>query len=171
MAAVIRRVRTEFRLQVELRQADLEIMMKKPLIKITLLVLLFLVASASAIADDFMTTQKGARYKDLKTGTGEIAEPGDVATIEFIGWLDDQGQKGREIYNSRREGRQVSFVIGTDRVMQGWNEGVTGMQQGGKRLVKLPASLGYGSKSVEDIIPPDARLIFVIELLELEKQE
>ena len=62
-------------------------------------------------------------------------------------------------------------MIGTDRVMQGWNERVTGMQQGGKRLLKLPPSLGYGSRRVEDIIPADARLIFVIELLELEKQK
>jgi len=142
---------------------------KKPIIKTALLALLFLIAGATAIADGFLTTERGAQYKDLKTGSGEMAEAGDVATIVFTGWLDDQGRKGREIYNSRREGRPVSFVIGTDRVMQGWNEGVTGMQEGGRRLIKLPPSLGYGSRSIENIIPADARLIFVIELLELEK--
>ena len=144
--------------------------MKQAVIKTALLALLFLIGGATTIADGFLTTERGAQYQDLKTGSGEIAEAGDVATIQFIGWLDDQGRKGREIYNSRKEGRSVSFVIGTERVMQGWNEGVTGMQQGGKRLIKLPPSLGYGSRSIENIIPADARLIFVIELLELEKR-
>ena len=117
-----------------------------------------------------MTTGKGVEYRDLKPGAGEPAQIGDVATIHFVGWLDDKGVKGREIYDTHRRGEPVSFVIGTERVMQGWNEGVIGMKPGGKRLVKVPAELGYGSRGVEDVVPPNARLIFVIDLLELRKQ-
>ncbi len=90
--------------------------------------------------------------------------------IFCFGWLDDSGRKGKEIYNSRQWRDPVAFVIGTDKVMQGWNEGVTGMKPGGRRLLMLPPALGYGARSVDDIIPANARLIFVIELLELQKR-
>jgi len=121
-------------------------------------------------AGGFMTTVGGVEYKDLKPGTGERAEVGDVATIQFAGWLEEKGGKGRELYDTHTRGDTVSFVIGTDKVMQGWNEGVIGMRPGGKRLVKVPPELGYGSRGVQDVVPPNARLIFVIELLELQKQ-
>jgi FKBP-type peptidyl-prolyl cis-trans isomerase len=135
-----------------------------------LLLLSFLMAGNAFAAGGFITTGKGLQYKDLKPGTGERAEVGDVATLHFVGWLDDKGGKGREIYDTHRRGETVSFVIGTDRVMQGWNEGVIGMQQGGKRLVKVPAELGYGSREVQGVVPPNAGLIFVIDLLDLRKQ-
>ena len=98
-----------------------------------------------------------------------MAAIGDVATIHFVGWLDSDAAKGKEFYNTRKEHKPVSFVVGTDKVMPGWNDGVTGMKQGGKRLLKLPPALGYGSKGVQDTIPPNARLIFVIDLIQLEK--
>jgi len=135
-----------------------------------LCLLAFLLAGNAFAAGGLMTTGKGVEYRDLKPGAGERAQVGDVATIHFVGWLDDKGVKGREIYDTHRRGEPVSFVIGTERVMQGWNEGVIGMQPGGKRLVKVPAELGYGSRGVEDVVPPNARLIFVIDLLELRKQ-
>ena len=64
----------------------------------------------------------------------------------------------------------MSFVIGTDRVMPGWNDGIIGMQPGGRRLLFLPPELAYGAKGVQDIVPPNASLIFIIELLDLEKR-
>jgi FKBP-type peptidyl-prolyl cis-trans isomerase len=90
--------------------------------------------------------------------------------MHFVGWLEERGEKGREIYNTRGRGMPVSFVIGTDRIMQGWNEGVIGMRSGGKRLIKVPAELGYGARGAQDVVPPNAGLIFVIELLNLEKR-
>jgi FKBP-type peptidyl-prolyl cis-trans isomerase FkpA len=135
-----------------------------------LLILVALLSAGLVAADAFQMTPNGVQYQDLKPGSGETAAVGDVATIQFTGWLDDNGRKGKEFYNSRRQGAPVAFVIGTERVMQGWNEGVIGMQQGGKRLLRVPPSLGYGSREVEGVIPPDARLIFIIDLLELEKQ-
>ena len=136
----------------------------------TLLLLVCLMAGHVLAAGGFMTTVGGVEYKDLKPGTGERAEVGDVATIQFAGWLEEKGGKGRELYDTHTRGDTVSFVIGTDKVMQGWNEGVIGMRPGGKRLVKVPPELGYGSRGVQDFVPPNARLIFVIELLELQKQ-
>ncbi|MDH3872120.1 MAG: FKBP-type peptidyl-prolyl cis-trans isomerase [Gammaproteobacteria bacterium] len=144
--------------------------MKTALMMQSLLALLCLISGMALAADTFLTTPLGARYKDLRTGIGESAAVGDVVSIHFVGWLDDSGRKGKEIYNSRRWRDPVAFVIGTDKVMQGWNEGVTGMRPGGRRLLMLPPALGYGARSVDDIIPANARLIFVIELLELQKR-
>jgi FKBP-type peptidyl-prolyl cis-trans isomerase len=89
----------------------------------------FLMAGVDFAAAGFITTANGLQFKDLKTGAGAAAEAGDVATLHFIGWLDDRGGKGREIYDTHRRGEPVSFVIGTDRVMPAWNEGVMGMNR------------------------------------------
>ena len=133
------------------------------------LILCLLVLGGAVAADHFLATPQGTRYQDLKPGMGETAEYGDVVTMHFVGWLDTDGRKGKEIYNSRREREPVSFVVGTDRVMEGWSDGVIGMKTGGKRLLMLPPALGYGSKGVEGVIPPDARLIFVIDVMSIEK--
>lgn len=148
-----------------------KIAMNTPLDKASALALLWLIAGIALAAGDFQTTPQGARYKDLQTGSGASAATGDVATMHFVGWLDGNGNRGKELYNSRREGEPVSFVIGTDRVMPGWNEGIAGMQPGGKRLLLLPPALGYGARGVADVIPPHARLRFIIELVGLEKQQ
>ena len=136
---------------------------------VAFLVMCFLISGGAVAADHFLTTPQGARYQDLKSGAGEAAEPGDVVTMHFVGWLDAEGRKGKEIYNSRREREPVSFVVGTDRVMQGWSDGAIGMKPGGKRLLMIPPTLGYGSRGVEGVIPPDARLIFVIDVIAIEK--
>jgi FKBP-type peptidyl-prolyl cis-trans isomerase len=135
----------------------------------SLLLFLFLLCPAIVqAAGSFQSTARGAQYQDLKAGEGKMAKPGDVATIHFISWLDSNGAKGKEIYNTHKEGKTVSFVVGTDKVMPGWNEGVIGMKQGGKRLLKLPPALGYGGKGVQGIVPPNARLILIIDLVQLE---
>jgi FKBP-type peptidyl-prolyl cis-trans isomerase len=110
----------------------------------------------------------GLRLQDLQVGAGAEAQPGMVATIHFIGWLDEQGARGREIYNSRAEGHPVSFVIGTDGVMPGWNEGVIGMQPGGARMLLVPPGLAYGDRAIDGVIPANAALMFRIELIRLE---
>ena len=123
-----------------------------------------------AVADPgFMLTPQGALYKDVVIGSGPPAIEGDVATIHFRGWLADNDQQGKEIYNTRSERHPVSFVIGTDRVMPGWNEGVIGMREGGKRLVKLPPELGFGSRGSAGVIPPNSGLVFMMELVTLRK--
>ncbi len=140
------------------------------LLRTALLMLMLAPLAGVVAADPMQTTPAGTRYRDLQPGSGETAAPGDIATMHFTGWLDDRGNKGREIYNSRREGTPVSFVIGTERVMPGWNDGIIGMQPGGRRLLLLPPARGYGARGVQDVVPPDASLIFIIELLGLEKR-
>jgi FKBP-type peptidyl-prolyl cis-trans isomerase len=139
------------------------------LLRIFLLMLMFPPLAGTAMAGPMQTTPAGTRYRDLQPGSGETAAPGDIATMHFMGWLDDRGSKGREFYNSRKQGEPVSFVIGSARVMPGWNDGIVGMRPGGRRLLLLPPALGYGAKGVQGIVPPDASLIFIIELLDLEK--
>ena len=118
-------------------------------------------------AESYTSLPSGLQYKDLKIGSGIEAKSGDTAVIYFIGWVDENGQRGREIYNSRKERKPVSFVIGTDKVLQGWNDGVIGMKVGGTRLLRIPPELGYGAKAVEDVVPSNSHLQFIIELLEL----
>ena len=130
-------------------------------------VLLLLAFEGTTSAEPFTTLPSGLEYKDLKVGGGNKAQLGDTAVIHFVGWVDENGQRGKEIYNSRKEREPVSFVIGTDKVMQGWNEGVIGMHAGGTRMLRIPPELGYGKKAVEDVVPPDSCLQFIIELIEV----
>lgn len=125
-------------------------------------------ALTSEAQKGFVKTSNGILFKELKAGQGIEAQLGDTATIHFVGWLDGNGKRGKELYNSRRENKAVSFVIGTDKVIQGWNEGVIGMKAGGSRLLRIPPEQGYGVKGVEDVIPPNSPLIFIIELIKLE---
>ena len=100
-------------------------------------------------------------------GTGDVAEVGKIAVIHFSAWLDDYGTKGKEFFDSRDRGKPISFKIGTDKVMKGWNIGVAGMKVGGTRRLMIPSELGYGADGVGDVVPPNADLIFEIELLAL----
>ena len=83
-------------------------------------ILLLLPLAAISRAEQFTTTPNGLKYRDLKIGRGMKAELGSTALIHFIGWLDENGQRGKEIYNSRKEKHPVSFVVGTENVIQGW---------------------------------------------------
>jgi len=142
--------------------------MVKKLFLIAMLALSFGLASAWAADDAFQAGPGGLRFKDLQLGQGPAAEAGQVATIHFVGWIDEHGKRGREIYNSRSQGQPVSFVIGTDRVMQGWNEGVIGMQQGGQRLLLVPPSMAWGAREIDGVVPANAAMMFRVELIKLE---
>ena len=112
-------------------------------------------------------TNSGLKYKDLEIGTGAEATIGKIAVIHLTGWLDDNGQKGDQFICSRDYGKPVSFKLGTQKVMQGWNIGVAGMRVGGKRRLMVPSELGYGTKGVPNVVPPNADLIFDVELLKV----
>lgn len=122
----------------------------------------------TAFADEgFIQTKSGLRYKDLKTGTGDIATPGKIVTIHIKGWLNDNGRKGSEFICSRDLNRPVSFKLGTRKVMQAWNIGVAGMKVGGKRRLMVPPEVGYGNRSIDGVIPPNSHLILEVELLDI----
>ena len=131
--------------------------------------LLFLLSGMALAASSFSVSPNGVQYKDLHAGSGPAAEQGDIVRVHFVGWLDEQNQKGKELFNTRNRGKPVAFVVGTENVMPAWNDGVIGMQAGGKRLLMVPPKLGYGSKGVQDVVPPDASLIFLFELVDLQK--
>lgn len=138
-------------------------------IQSTLLVLVLgIVFCIGAQADGFRSAKGGMKVKDMETGSGLVASEGMIATIQFTGWLDNQGARGKEIYNSRSRGEPVSFVIGTDKVMPAWNEGVLGMQAGGRRMLLVPPGMAYGNRAIDDVIPANASMQFIIYLVRLE---
>jgi FKBP-type peptidyl-prolyl cis-trans isomerase FkpA len=89
--------------------------------------------------------------------------------VHVAGWLDRSGAQGKQLFDTHDRGKPVSFLIGTDKVMEGWNEGVVGMLPGGRRLLMIPSELAYGNRQVDDSVPANAKLILIIELLSLEE--
>jgi FKBP-type peptidyl-prolyl cis-trans isomerase FkpA len=143
----------------------------RKLVPAVLLVLSCLLTLPVAADEAFRAGPGGLRMKDLQAGQGMQAQEGMVATIHFIGWLDERGARGREIFNSRAEGRPISFVIGTDKVMPAWNAGVLGMRPGGARLLLVPPAMAYGDRAIEDVVPANAPLMMRLELLQLENPD
>ena len=142
--------------------------MRKLLIFIGMIAFLFGYSNDVSLAQqDFISMDNGLRYLDVETGSGAISETGKIVTVHLIGWLDDNGAKGSKFISTYDREKPVSFKLGTDKVMKAWSEGVRGMKTGGKRRLLVPSKLGYGKKGVAKIIPPDANLVFDLELLEV----
>ena len=108
-------------------------------------------------------TSARLQYKDLKVGDGSIAESGKVAMVQYTGWLTD----GTKFDSSYDHGQPFQFRIGEGGVIQGWDKGVQGMRVGGKRRLVIPSELGYGSRGAGGVIPPNATLVFEVELIGL----
>jgi FKBP-type peptidyl-prolyl cis-trans isomerase FkpA len=109
---------------------------------------------------------------DLVVGTGAQIAPGQEAVVHYTGWLYDPAaidNKGKEFDSSRSRGVPFRFPVGGGRVIQGWDQGVVGMQVGGQRRLVIPAFLGYGDRGGGDVIPPGATLLFDVELLGIEQ--
>ena len=142
--------------------------MRKLLIFTGMIAFLFGFTSHVSLArQDFITMDNGLRYLDVDMGNGAIAETGMIVVVHLIGWLDDNGAKGMKFISTYDRGKPVSFKLGTDKVMKAWSEGVRGMKTGGRRRLLVPSKLGYGNKGVAEIVPPDADLVFDVELLEV----
>jgi len=103
------------------------------------------------------------QIQDLQPGQGKAAVKGALITAHYTGWLED----GTEFDSSHKKGRAFQCVIGTGRVIKGWDQGLMGMQVGGKRKLWVPAHLAYGERQVGPLIKPNSNLIFEIELLEV----
>jgi peptidylprolyl isomerase len=112
-----------------------------------------------------MTTASGLQITDSKVGTGATPKTGQACVMHYTGWLYENGQKGRKFDSSVDRGEPFEFPIGTGRVIKGWDEGVATMKVGGKRTLVIPPALGYGARGAGGVIPPNATLIFEVELL------
>jgi peptidylprolyl isomerase len=112
-----------------------------------------------------MTTPSGLQIIDSKVGTGASPKTGQTCVMHYTGWLYENGAKGKKFDSSVDRGQPFEFPIGTHRVIPGWDEGVATMKVGGKRTLIIPPQLGYGERGGGGVIPPNATLIFDVELL------
>src|SRR5580693_670645 len=114
-----------------------------------------------------MTTASGLQITDTQVGTGASPKTGQTCVMHYTGWLYQNGAKGQKFDSSVDRGQPFEFPIGTHRVIAGWDEGVATMKVGGKRTLIIPPDLGYGARGAGGVIPPNATLIFDVELLEV----
>ena len=110
-----------------------------------------------------ITTDSGLQYEDLQVGEGAEATPGKTVTVHYTGWLTD----GKKFDSSKDRNDPFAFVLGGGMVIRGWDEGVAGMKVGGKRKLIIPAELGYGARGAGGVIPPNATLVFEVDLLDV----
>lgn len=113
-----------------------------------------------------IVTPSGLQYEDIKVGTGPEAKAGMKVTVHYTGWLKSRdGSTGKKFDSSRDRDEPFRFPLGMGQVIQGWDEGVQGMRVGGVRRLIVPSALGYGMRGAGSAIPPNATLLFEIELL------
>jgi FKBP-type peptidyl-prolyl cis-trans isomerase FkpA len=114
-----------------------------------------------------MTTASGLQIIDTTVGTGATPTPGQICVVHYTGWLYEDGKKGRKFDSSLDRNNPLEFPVGQRRVIAGWDEGVASMKVGGKRTLIIPPELGYGARGAGGVIPPNATLIFDVELLDV----
>ena len=112
-----------------------------------------------------ITTASGLQYDDTITGTGAEATAGQRVSVHYTGWLFNDGVQGGKFDSSKDRGQPFQFALGGGQVIRGWDEGVQGMKVGGTRRLLIPAELGYGARGAGGVIPPNATLLFEVELL------
>ncbi len=112
-------------------------------------------------AEGYYTSSTGLKFQDIKKGDGPRPRPGQTVVVHYTGWLTN----GQKFDSSVDRGQPFEFVLGKGDVIKGWDEGVKGMYVGGQRRLLIPPQLGYGSKGAGDSIPPNAKLVFDVQLL------
>jgi FKBP-type peptidyl-prolyl cis-trans isomerase len=121
--------------------------------------------AAAQTAGKAMSTPSGLQIIDTAVGTGASPKPGQTCIMHYTGWLYEDGKKGKKFDSSVDRNQPFEFPIGQQRVIAGWDEGVATMKVGGKRTLIIPAALGYGARGAGGVIPPNATLMFDVELL------
>jgi len=110
-------------------------------------------------------TASGLSFEDTQEGTGASPQKGQTCVMHYTGWLYKDGKKGAKFDSSLDRGKPFEFPLGMGRVIKGWDEGVATMKVGGKRTLIIPPELGYGARGAGGVIPPNATLMFDVELL------
>ena len=123
------------------------------------------VPAAAQTQGKAMTTESGLKIIDTTVGTGASPKTGQTCVMHYTGWLSEAGAKGKKFDSSVDRGSPFEFPIGMKRVIGGWDEGVASMKVGGKRTLIIPPALGYGASGAGGVIPPNAVLMFDVELL------
>jgi peptidylprolyl isomerase len=123
------------------------------------------VAASAQTAGRPMTTPSGLQIIDSTAGTGASPKPGQICVMHYTGWLYENGEKGKKFDSSVDRNEPFEFPIGQHKVIAGWDEGVATMKVGGKRTLIIPPALGYGARGAGGVIPPNATLMFDVELL------
>jgi FKBP-type peptidyl-prolyl cis-trans isomerase len=118
-------------------------------------------AGPTKVAGKPITTPSGLEYWEIKKGTGTLAQAGKKVSVHYTGWLTD----GKEFDSSLDVGEPIEFLLGSGQVIKGWDEGIAGMKVGGKRQLRIPPALGYGARGIGSSIPPNATLVFDVELM------
>jgi peptidylprolyl isomerase len=114
-----------------------------------------------------VTTSSGLQYIDGKAGAGASPRANQTAVVHYTGWLYVDGKKGKKFDSSVDRNEPFEFPVGAGQVIKGWDEGVASMKVGGKRTLIVPPQLGYGARGAAGVIPPNATLMFDVELLGL----
>jgi len=107
----------------------------------------------------------GLKYIDTKIGDGTTAEKSFLVSVQYTGWIYKNGAKGAQFDSSRDRGKPITFKLGAGQVIAGWDEGISGMKVGGQRTLIIPPELAYGARGSGGVIPPNATLIFEVELV------
>jgi peptidylprolyl isomerase len=148
-----------------LSKTELRLMSLSRRLFATTLLMSGVAAAMPADAQQEKTTASGLRFTDTKAGTGKTAAAGRDVEVHYTGWLYLDGLKGKQFDSSRGRG-PFSFPLGAGRVIKGWDEGVAGMKEGGRRTLIIPPELAYGASGAGGgLIPPNATLLFEVELL------
>jgi len=113
-------------------------------------------------------TKSGLGVEIVTVGKGDEVKAGQKVTVHYTGWLDNKGARGTKFDSSVDRDQPFQFVLGVGQVIQGWDQGVLGMRVGDKRVLHIPAELGYGVRGAGNVIPPNAGLIFDVELLKID---
>ena len=124
-----------------------------------------LLGRVDAATNQVIEMPNGLKYTDTKTGDGATATPGNKVSVHYTGWLYNNAAKGAKFDSSVDRGQPFQFTLGAHQVIAGWDEGVAGMKVGGKRTLIIPPELGYGARGAGGVIPPNATLMFDVELL------
>jgi peptidylprolyl isomerase len=123
------------------------------------------ITAAAQTGGKFMTTASGLQFTDTKVGTGAVPRAGQICVMHYTGWLYQNGVKGKKFDSSVDRNEPFEFTLGRQQVIAGWDEGIATMKVGGKRTLIIPPALGYGARGAGGVIPPNATLMFDVELL------